>query len=258
MERGDSERAFRAARAPQPLGALRCASRVPAGVILLLGIFMLWTWLNPMRLLFRIPDLGGDLVISGTKITMQSPRVNGFTRDARPYELSAKAAAQDLTRPDVVELSDLHAKFQMQRQRTGGNRFAQTGTFHSKKELLELGNDIVVTSTNGYRVMLDKAVDRYSRASARDRSTCSGGIDTAASCRANSMKILESGELVRFDGVTMTIDQSAYRRKEMSARIAIVALALLFAACAGARRRSRAAAGLTMRCRASRATRASR
>lgn len=202
MGRGDSERAFRAARRHSRL--VRFARiAVPAGVILLLAVFMLWTWLNPMRLLFRIPDLGGDLVISGTKITMQSPRVSGYTRDARPYELSAKAAAQDLTRPDVVELNELHAKFQT--SESGSTEIvAPTGTFHSKKELLELGDDIVVTSTNGYKVMLDKAViDIRAHQLVTDRPV--QVESTTGQLRANSMKILESGGLVRFDGVTMTI-----------------------------------------------------
>ena len=134
---------------------------------------------------------------------MQSPRVSGYTRDARPYELSAKAAAQDLTRPDVVELNDLHAKFQT--SDSGSTEIVSpTGMFHTKKELLELGDDIVVTSTNGYRVMLDKAViDIRAHQLVTDQPV--QVESTTGQLRANSMKILESGGLVRFDGVTMTI-----------------------------------------------------
>ena len=54
--------------------------------------------------------------MSGTKITMEAPRLAGFTRDARPYELTARAAAQDLTKPDMLELKDIHAKMEMQEQ----------------------------------------------------------------------------------------------------------------------------------------------
>src|SRR4051812_8901846 len=81
MGRGGSERAFRAARShSRRVRILRIA--LPGLVVFLLAIFVLWTWLNPMRLLFKIPDIGGDLVISGTKITMQMPRVTGYTRDS--------------------------------------------------------------------------------------------------------------------------------------------------------------------------------
>ena len=42
----------------------------------------------------------GKLVVSGTKITMEQPRLSGFTNDARAYEFTADAAAQDITKPD--------------------------------------------------------------------------------------------------------------------------------------------------------------
>src|SRR6476469_3955481 len=46
--------------------------------------------------------------------TMEQPRMAGFTPDARAYELSADAAAQDLTKPDIIELKKIHAKIEMQ------------------------------------------------------------------------------------------------------------------------------------------------
>ena len=70
--------------------------------------------------------------------------------------------------------------------------------------MLELGNDIVVTSTNGYKVMLDKAViDIRAHQLVTDQPV--QVESSTGQLRANSMKILESGGLVRFDGVTMTI-----------------------------------------------------
>jgi lipopolysaccharide export system protein LptC len=202
VSRGDSERAFRAARShSRRIRILRVA--LPVSVVLLLAVFALWTWLNPMRLLFKIPDVGGDLVISGTKITMQQPRVTGYTRDSRPYELTAKAAAQDLTRPDIVDLSDLRAKFQMTDTSTI-EVVARSGQFNSKKELLELGSDTVVTSTSGYKVLIDKPViDIKANTLTTEhpvRVEMSRGELTA-----NSMQLTEAGALLRFEGVKMTV-----------------------------------------------------
>jgi lipopolysaccharide export system protein LptC len=202
MRRGDPERAFRAARRHSRLVRfLRVA--LPIAVILFLAIFGLWTWFNPMRLLLRIPDIGGELVISGTKITMQSPRVSGFTRDGRPYELSARAAAQDSTQPDVVELAELYAKFQTADSATT-EIVAPNGTFNSKKELLELGKETVVTSTGGYKVLLDRPVIDI-RAQQLTTSYPVKVETTQGDLRANSMQLLDSGSVVRFEGVTMTI-----------------------------------------------------
>ena len=47
-------------------------------------------YLNPMRWL-RVPTEFGTLVISGSKITMEAPRLAGFTKDQREYEVSATA-----------------------------------------------------------------------------------------------------------------------------------------------------------------------
>jgi len=203
MRRGDSERAFRRARShSRSVRILRLA--VPIVVIIVLGIFSAWTWFNPMRLLLKLPDIGGDLVISGTKITMQQPRVTGYTRDSRPYEFSASGAAQDLTRPDVVELHDLRGKFQMQ-DNTTTEITAESGLYNSKKETLDLGARTVVTSTSGYKVLLDNAsIDiRNTQLVTEDPVQVEmreGRLD------AKRMEVLEAGALLRFDGVKMTVN----------------------------------------------------
>jgi lipopolysaccharide export system protein LptC len=199
---GDSERMFVAARRhSRRVRLLRIA--LPAGVLFFLAVFVLWTWFNPMRMLFRIPDIGGDLVISGSKITMQSPRVTGYTRDSRPYELSAKAAAQDLTRPDIVELNELRAKFGMQ-DNTTSEVVAQSGVFNSKNEVLDLTSQTTVTSSSGYKVLLNKAqIDIRAHQLTTDQPVrvemIRGVLD------ADSMQILEAGALLRFEGVKMVV-----------------------------------------------------
>ena len=70
-------------------------------------------WIKPLRMLAKLPVDVGNLVVSGTKITMQQPRIAGFTRDQRQYEMTAQAAAQDLTNPDVVELQGIQARMEM-------------------------------------------------------------------------------------------------------------------------------------------------
>ena len=52
----------------------------------------------------NLPVDMGNLVVSGTKITMELPHLAGYTPDQRPYELWAKTATQDVTDPDHVDL----------------------------------------------------------------------------------------------------------------------------------------------------------
>ena len=59
-------------------------------------------------------NCSSSVVVSGTKITMQSPHMVGFTQDRRPYEVNAKTAMQDVTNPNFIELETLKAKVEME------------------------------------------------------------------------------------------------------------------------------------------------
>ncbi|MGA2568088.1 MAG: LPS export ABC transporter periplasmic protein LptC, partial [Pseudolabrys sp.] len=148
MGRGNSDRAFRSARRhSRVVRILRVA--IPIVVILgFTGIFLL-VYFNPLRMLAKLPINVGNLVVAGTKITMEKPHLSGFTHDARAYELSADAAKQDLTKPDMIELSNLRAKVQMQDKSTV-QISAAAGFYDNKSEMLNLDRDIVFTSSAGY------------------------------------------------------------------------------------------------------------
>ncbi len=92
---------------------LRIAIPATVAVAVLAGV-VATSWLQPLRALAKVPIELGSLVVSGTKITMQQPRLAGFTADNRQYELTAQAAAQDLTKPGMVELQGLRAIMEMQ------------------------------------------------------------------------------------------------------------------------------------------------
>ena len=86
-------RAFRvAARHSRRVRKLRVA--IPVTIVFILGATILVSWLDPLKVLVRLPIDSGKIVISGTKITMEAPKLSGYTRDRRWYEMNAKAAAQ--------------------------------------------------------------------------------------------------------------------------------------------------------------------
>ena len=57
-------------------------------------------------------------MIKGTKVTMQQPRLTGYTVDSRPYEFTANSAEQDITKPDLMELHQIQAKMEMEDKST--------------------------------------------------------------------------------------------------------------------------------------------
>ena len=202
MGRSDSERAFRAARRHSRLvRVLRIA--VPAAVVLIALMAFLATYLNPLRMLARLPINVGDLIVSGTKVTMQQPHLSGFTRDGRAYELSAEAAAQDVTKPDFVELHNIRAKLQMQDKSTAAMT-ALTGHYNSKDQMLKLERDIKIKSATYSGQLSEALIDVQKGDVTSDKPVHvmfeQGTLDS------HGLKIRNSGDVAIFDGgVSMTV-----------------------------------------------------
>ena len=203
MGRVDSELAFRSARRhSRAVRILRVA--IPLAVVLgFTGIFLI-TYFNPLRMLAKLPIDVGNLVVSGTKITMEHPRLSGFTGDARAYELSADAAKQDLTKPDLIELRNIRAKVQMQDKSTV-EVSATAGIYDSKGETLKLDQNIVLSSSTGYRGRLSEAMINIRKGNVVSERPVEVEL-LQGTLNANRLEISDSGDLVRFGGgVNMTL-----------------------------------------------------
>jgi len=197
MSRGDSERAFRSARRhSRAVRIMRVA--IPAVVVLLLGGFSLATYLNPLRALAKLPVNINDLVVSGTKITMEKPRMSGFTKDARAYEFNADAAAQDLTKPDIVELKKIRARLQMQDQ-SMMDISADTGIYDTKRETLKLDNNIVLTSSNGNKGRLSQAMIDIKKGNVVSDQPVELEFLQGV-LNGKKLEIVDSGDVIRFHG----------------------------------------------------------
>jgi lipopolysaccharide export system protein LptC len=194
-----------AARHSRIVRILRVA--VPAAVILALAVIVLVSIFNPFRMLLpKLPLEMGNLVVSGTKITMESPHLSGYSPDRRPYEVWAKTATQDVTSPDHVELNTVHAKVLMEDQSTVALD-ALTGLMDTKQQLLDLHKDIYLHTSAGYEAWLSQAfVDMGKGTVTSDEHVDVKWADGTLS--ADKMKITGGGEVVRFDGnVVMNIDK---------------------------------------------------
>jgi lipopolysaccharide export system protein LptC len=160
--------------------------------------------LKPLVVLSGAPIDIGSLVVSGSKIMMQQPRLAGFTRDNRRYDMVAQAAAQDVTKPDMVELHGVRATMEM-RDKVTFETTAKGGLYNAKTEQLTLSQDIVVTSTSGYQAFLNEAVlDVRAGRIVSDKPV---EVKTATwTINANRMEVAESGDLMRFErGVSVTL-----------------------------------------------------
>jgi lipopolysaccharide export system protein LptC len=216
MSRGDSDRAFRAARRHSRLVRVLRVT-IPIGVVGGLAIMFLVTYFNPLRMLTKLPIDINDLVVSGTKVTMEKPRLSGFTQDQRAYELSAEAAAQDLTKPDFIELKNIRAKMDMQDKNTM-RMSAASGLYNSKTEMLKLERDIFLSSSNGYKGKLVEAlIDTKKGNVVSDKPVELEMLQ--GTLNAKKLEIVDNGDLVRFHGgVVMDMLLSDEAKKKAAAQ----------------------------------------
>src|SRR6266478_7280347 len=193
-----------AARHSRMVRILRVA--VPAAVILSLAAIVMVSIFNPFRMLLpKLPLDMGNLIVSGTKITMESPHLSGYSTDQRPYQLWAKTATQDLTDPDHVDLKTLRAKVLMEDQTTV-TMDARNGLFDSKQQLLDLHKDIFLQSSSGYEARLTQAFVDIGKGTV----TSEEHVDVKllnGTLTSDKLRITGGGEIVRFEGnVVMNLD----------------------------------------------------
>jgi lipopolysaccharide export system protein LptC len=202
--RNSGERAFRAAvRHSRHIRLLRIGIPCAVVVTLVVGV-AIPAVLKPLRVLSKLPVDIGSVVVSGTKIMMQQPRISGFTRDNHRYDLTAQAAGQDLKNPDMVELQGIHATMEMQDD-ASVKLTARNGLYNSKTELLTLTSNIVVTSTNGQEALLSEAVLDTRSGTIVSESPVYVKTPTAT-INANRMEVADNGDLMRFErGVTVML-----------------------------------------------------
>jgi lipopolysaccharide export system protein LptC len=193
----------RAARHSRLVRILRIAVPVTVAASMA-AIVAVSTFLNPFQIPIKLDS--GNLVVTGTKITMESPHLSGFTPDQRPYELWAKTATQDITDPDHVDLNDLKAKVLMEDQSTL-YLDARTGRFDNKQQQLDLHKDIFLRTSTGYEARLNSAFVDMNKGTVSSDEHVDVKL-TNGTLTADKLRITEGGDVVRFEGnVVMHLDK---------------------------------------------------
>lgn len=141
--------------------------------------------------------------LSGTRITMDQPRMNGFRKDGRPYNVRARTGVQDVRNPGVIELNEVVARIE-----AGDNNIinvlAPEGVFDSGADKLKLtapasAGYITIKSTSGFDIRLRsadmnvKSGQMISEDPVAVRMT-NGTID------ANRLEVRDNGRTISFSG----------------------------------------------------------
>lgn len=185
--------------------AVRHSSRVrflrrvlPILAIVILSLAAFVTWLDPFRIVRDFPLDVMKLSIQGNKLVMDAPKLSGFTKDGRGYNITATAAAQDLTKTNIIELEGIKAFFSL----TGSGMTELTatkGVYDAKADVVQLTEGIMIRSTAGYEGKLEEAVIEVKRGHV----TTEKPVDITfnnGSVRADRMEIFDNGARAVFEG----------------------------------------------------------
>jgi lipopolysaccharide export system protein LptC len=164
-----------------------------AGVLLAAG-FVAYSWLlKPTAV--EITAEGSE--ISEGKLVMSAPKLQGYTRDDRPYALSAERAIQDVSLESVVRLEGIAAQLPYDATNSATITAAH-GTFDRTSNTLDVDSAIDIRTSNGALARLQSALLDIpgGRMSTGDpvEITYEG-----ASINADSMAVEENGAKVIFE-----------------------------------------------------------
>jgi len=181
---------------------------IPTAIGFLIAALAALAWLNPASVLLDLPASAGKVVISGTKFIMEAPRMSGYTRDGRKYQVTAEAAAQDIMKPDILELNSIRGKLDAA-DGTAINLTAVSGVYDQKSEMLSLAQRIVVKSSSGYEAHLSEALVDTRKGRIESNKAVEVQFPQGV-LNANGMQVTDNNELIRFtNGVSMVINRTS-------------------------------------------------
>lgn len=177
---------------------------LPVAAIIVGAVFSWYTFLATPNTPVKVEvNNGGE---SG-KLVMTSPHLNGYTKDNRPYSMTASKATQDAKNSGAISLEGISAELPVGEKGTAKVE-ATSGVYDNANGRLQLDKDFTVTTDDGLRAVLRSA----------DVNLKSGQITTdkpvdirsgSTHILADSMQVKDNGKVLIFENkVRMTVDGS--------------------------------------------------
>jgi len=178
--------------------------------------FVVLTWFNP----FDAPVLNASIAgtnLDGTRVTMEQPRLAGYRKDGRPYEVNANSGVQDVRQPNLIELNNLDAKISMIDQ-TSVRVVSTAGIYDSLREFMDFRNSVHIRSTNYDVDMKSAKMDFKSGTMVTDESV--KVLITEGEIHADRMNMLDNGQSLVFEGKVRSTFSSGDKSETTSGSVA--------------------------------------
>jgi lipopolysaccharide export system protein LptC len=174
---------------------------IPLGAVLAMVVVGLVAYFDPFR---DIKGLTlGPISVSGTNVTMESPKLTGFRNDNRPYEVTASAATQDVRNPNFVELKDLRARIVTDDKGSVARLEAAIGILDTQKEQMNLRQDVRVRTDAGQEVKLRSAFVDFKTGSVTSDEPVVVSLGNGI-IEATGLEVIDNGKSMHFKGRVRT------------------------------------------------------
>lgn len=156
------------------------------------------TLFNPFGAL--APSVGfGPVSLSGTKVRMENPRLSGFRKNDRGYEVTASAALQDVRKPSLIELESMRGHIATDDKGGIARIEAATGVFDTARESLDLKRDIRLWTDKGEEARLTSAAIDFKAGTVTSKEAVTVTVPSG-SVVADSLDVIDNGKVVSFIG----------------------------------------------------------
>lgn len=173
---------------------------LPVCVALVAGTFAfaaLWSY---------VPISGlsiGSASLKDGKLVMEDPKMAGFDRQNRPYDVRALRATQNLTQTEIVDLEKIVAQIPVD-EKSFATVNALHGIYHTENETLALRDDITVKGARGMDIELETADINMRTGDMVSKRPVRVFSDRAV-ITADSVKVEDSGKIIIFENRVRTI-----------------------------------------------------
>lgn len=126
---------------------------LPAAVALVIAGFITFTVVS------FVPLNGlsiGSTSLKDGKLVMEDPKMAGYDRNNRPFDVRASKATQDLRKTEIIELDTIEAQLPID-DTSFAEITAVRGTFDTQAETLQLHEKIEVLGARGMNIELQSA-----------------------------------------------------------------------------------------------------
>lgn len=96
------------------------------------------------------------VALQGSRIVIETPKLVGYRKDGRPYEVRAKVGVQDIAKPDVFELEGLEVRIE-NAQDNSIVMTAEKGVYNTRADHAELTGGVNIRDDRNFDMRLAAA-----------------------------------------------------------------------------------------------------